>query len=444
MAARADAIYRIEGRSLALVARAPDGVEFAGRQVADSTGAIWAATQQHGIARVHNGRVETLLAAGDPGGAVNAVFLDREENIWVGSSSGLHRFRKPHARLLPSVGGHDAFAPADGVRRLARQRLGRRRDTRRGADQPDTRRTSFLRWIRAARVGRGPRGAHLAWYERRPLSTRGRQPSAGARRKWRRAQERQPVPDRCERQLVGTGHLRWHLSTHARPTAAYLSRPEYLIRLSDVGTAGHVAVLASRTWRAATAARWHVDTDTRLPTAARVAVHWRSSRAATRSGSATTMGSRAGATANGRDGPPTWTAEWGRRQEIINDDRGRLWLMTYGGIVALRAADLEATPDGQPSPLRFVHIGALDRVVAHPGTLIKTPRASMDRRGRIYFATYRHRCRRRSRRTDRLVAAADDRAGGRLRRQPGHRPRFRGQAQRTIEVAVRLHLAQPS
>ena len=388
MAARADAIYRIEGRSLALVARAPDGVEFAGRQVADSTGAIWAATQQHGIARVHKGRVETLLAAGDPGGAVNAVFLDREENIWVGSSSGLHRFRKPYARLLPSVVGQMHSRPqmvfADsrdnvwvaGVTPGA-VRINLTNGARRFYDGIE------LLALAEDREGRTWLGTSDALYRLEGDSLRPvRDASGGALENVSQFQtdangnllglvlydgiyQLTPGPPRRIFQDPNTSSD--FLISTRQGTWVSLRRGQGVLQRRPDGTSIRHQV---------------ADGDA-----------GGSLLAIVESSDSVWVGHYDGLS-RWRNGQWTrWTDQHGLPsgggvQEIINDGRGRLWLMTYGGIVALRAADLEATPDGQPSPLRFVHIGALDRVVAHPGTLIKTPRASMDRRGRIYFATY--------------------------------------------------------
>ena len=64
-------------------------------------------------------RTLPLMGAGTEflGRAVDAVFIDREETVWVGATTGLHRFRKPSIQVLPSqerfLGGAPAFAFVD-------------------------------------------------------------------------------------------------------------------------------------------------------------------------------------------------------------------------------------------------------------------------------------------------------------------------------------------
>ena len=302
VAARPNAIYRIAGRSLALVARAPDGVEFVRRQVADSTGAIWAATQQHGIARIHNGRVETLLSPGDPGGAVNAVFLDREENIWVGSSSGLHRFRKPYARLLPSVVGQMHSRPqmvftdsrdnvwvAGVTPGVVRTNL--TNGARRFYDGID------LLALAEDREGRTWLGTTDALYQLEDDSLQPvRDASGGALRNVSQFQTD------ANGNLLGLVQFDGiYQLTPAPPRRIFQesnTSSDFLISARQ-----GMWVSLRRGKACCNGGQMARRYDTRLPTETRVAVHWRSSRAATLSGSATTMGSRAGATAIGRDGP---------------------------------------------------------------------------------------------------------------------------------------------
>ena len=64
------------------------------RMIRDRDGALWIATVDHGIVHVHNGRTDVFTEfVGLSGERANTLFEDREGNIWVGTMSGLDRFR---------------------------------------------------------------------------------------------------------------------------------------------------------------------------------------------------------------------------------------------------------------------------------------------------------------------------------------------------------------
>ena len=61
--------------------------------VRDRQGGMWIGTMDQGLVHVHRGRVDTFTASdGLSGQFVNALFEDREGNIWVATRSGLDRF----------------------------------------------------------------------------------------------------------------------------------------------------------------------------------------------------------------------------------------------------------------------------------------------------------------------------------------------------------------
>jgi signal transduction histidine kinase/ligand-binding sensor domain-containing protein len=60
----------------------------------DSTHCLWIGTQGHGVYRVNGTRVEHYgVADGLSGDTVNAVFEDREGNVWIATSDGVDQFR---------------------------------------------------------------------------------------------------------------------------------------------------------------------------------------------------------------------------------------------------------------------------------------------------------------------------------------------------------------
>jgi len=60
----------------------------------DRDGNIWAGTDSRGLLRINQRGVSSLDAASEQApGAVTALFEDREDNLWIGSASGIERLR---------------------------------------------------------------------------------------------------------------------------------------------------------------------------------------------------------------------------------------------------------------------------------------------------------------------------------------------------------------
>ena len=380
------AIHRLEGLTLSLLVRAPTGVGFGSRHQVDSSGAIWAITYQHGIARIKDGRVETLLSPDEEGSTVREVFIDREGDIWVASSAGLHRFRKPHARLLPALGGHVPFLPlmvwtdsnsdvwVGNTHSVVRTNLASGRSRIFDVDSP-----SSIAQDHEGRIWLGSRGQLLRLDAGmfRPVVD-----PAGA-----------PIPH--VRQILNdaNGNL-WAVAAGVGIYQLTPGAPRLAVALPDAGS-DFVRSDAHGTWVAmpnGVAIRQigpdGKSTIHRLPVGPGIG----GVNSIAERGNALWVGHARGMSRwrNGR-----WTT-WlrahglpgrGDVQGILSDDQGRLWLLSDGGLLAVPEAELEATPDGAPRPFRFVRIGDLDRVVVHPGSPTPSPRATRDRNGRLYFAT---------------------------------------------------------
>jgi len=73
----------------------------------DRDGGLWIATTNNGLLHVHNGKVDTFTQSdGLSGNLIQALYEDREGNIWAVSPQGLDRFRE-----LPVV----TFGPRQGL-----------------------------------------------------------------------------------------------------------------------------------------------------------------------------------------------------------------------------------------------------------------------------------------------------------------------------------------
>ena len=118
----ADRVRYLKGSADTVIVRAPPKVAFLDAShcmAVDAAGRLWVGTRQHGIALVQQGRVETFLSRNEMGASIGRVFIDREDSIWVASSAGLHRYRKPHAQLLSSAVAEMPPNPGVRIRRLA-------------------------------------------------------------------------------------------------------------------------------------------------------------------------------------------------------------------------------------------------------------------------------------------------------------------------------------
>jgi signal transduction histidine kinase/ligand-binding sensor domain-containing protein len=65
-----------------------------GNMLRDRDGGLWVSTGDRGLVYIHNGRIDVFaLADGLSGDSVQALCEDREGNLWVGTMTGLDRFR---------------------------------------------------------------------------------------------------------------------------------------------------------------------------------------------------------------------------------------------------------------------------------------------------------------------------------------------------------------
>lgn len=79
----------------------------------DHDGVLWLTTFTHGLLRLHAGRIDVFTQSdGLSGDVVDALFEDRESNIWVTTANGLDRFRNFAVPTLTTKQGlsHDAVA----------------------------------------------------------------------------------------------------------------------------------------------------------------------------------------------------------------------------------------------------------------------------------------------------------------------------------------------
>ncbi len=67
----------------------------------DRDGGLWIGTRQRGLVHIHNGRTDVFTKADGLAGDISCSFFeDREGNIWVATTGGLDRFRKPLVTTL--------------------------------------------------------------------------------------------------------------------------------------------------------------------------------------------------------------------------------------------------------------------------------------------------------------------------------------------------------
>ena len=73
-----------------------------GNMLRDRDGGLWISTEERGLVHIHDGRTDVFsLSDGLSGDSVNALFEDREGNFWVGTMTGLDRFRDNAVVTLP-------------------------------------------------------------------------------------------------------------------------------------------------------------------------------------------------------------------------------------------------------------------------------------------------------------------------------------------------------
>ena len=88
----------------------------------DRDGGLWIGSFRQGLIHVHQGRVDRFTTTeGLSGDTINALYEDREGNIWVGTNEGLDRFRGlavttvSRKQELPADGAQSVLAARDGT-----------------------------------------------------------------------------------------------------------------------------------------------------------------------------------------------------------------------------------------------------------------------------------------------------------------------------------------
>jgi signal transduction histidine kinase/ligand-binding sensor domain-containing protein len=380
-----ETVWRLGEASASVFLRAPQGIKFAsfpgGMAAAD--GGLWMGTRRHGMALIQDGRVETLPESRN-GDFVSCVFIDREGTIWTGLSSGLHRFRKPRARLWSSLAdrlvGLPLFLFIDSRANVwSSAGPGLLRTDPQGAS-----RTIDGRYLA---IGEDAQGR--IWLAR--------DSDIGFLRDGRF----QPVRDDSGASVTSvyafkpdnSGTL-WAL---ARDSGLYRVSPGPPHRVLDIPNAASRLLPSTRsgTWVTLRDGNVMQVTDDHGP----VIHDTQRFAGGTRLLTITEVGDSIWL--SGHNGLLRWRngawTTWGRAEglpgtggvyEVTTDRSGRFWLMTNGGIIVLPRAQLDGTPDGRPSALTFAQIGSLDRVFPHTGIPQTSPRVATDPAGRIYFATY--------------------------------------------------------
>ena len=90
--ATGEEVARLEGGAWASIGGGV-GLRGARTVTGDTSGIVWIGSAQNGLARLEQGLWEFLPAEGPYANAVEAVFIDREENLWFGfNDGGVSRF----------------------------------------------------------------------------------------------------------------------------------------------------------------------------------------------------------------------------------------------------------------------------------------------------------------------------------------------------------------
>lgn len=379
-------IRHLTDASNSTVARAPRGVLFSssvGCVARDTTGALWAGAAGRGLVRIDKGSTEAVLSGSAPDAPFYGVFVDREGSIWAGSTAGLHRFRRPHARplgaaaLLPAAplslhvdSRDDVWTYGNGQLSRVNATTGAHRISegwpmlRAFAESGDGRiwastahdvgYADGTRWTPVKGAGGAPIADVFAFTKDAAGTIWALSEGRGLYRIW-----------------PGTPRL---VIDEPRSSRDVFASPQHGTWIGLKGNkvvqlrAGHEPVVHTLAVE---------GSDVILAIGG--------------TGDSIWIGDYGGLWRWRRGQWTRWTRHHGLPgdgavHEIASDRAGRLWLMTSGGIVVLSAADLETTPDGAPQLLPLIQIGSLDRVVAHPGPPT-TSRVAEDSGGRLYFAT---------------------------------------------------------
>lgn len=342
-------------------------------------GVIWVGTRSRGIALIRHGEVETSGGPDDIGtGVATCVFVDREGTVWMGTSLGLQRFRRPLVRLLTpreGIAGMPLFVYGDrrGGLILDAPRLVRVAD---GRAEPMAADPTF--WS----VAEDSRGDIWA-------ATPG---DIGIIRHGRFV----PVTAGDGTHLAKVYAIRrdddgglWALSQETGLYQIQDGRP----RLVHPGHFGSEFVVSRKTghWIDLIGHGVARSPDGVVPPSP-VEGGPQRVHGMVAEGDAIWVASEEGLSRWQKGTWTTWTAAHGlpasgQVYEILPHSDGRLWLMTRGGILVVPRAQLDAAPPGAPSPLQFIRIGALDRIAPHVGGIQGSPRITLATDGTLYFAT---------------------------------------------------------
>jgi signal transduction histidine kinase/ligand-binding sensor domain-containing protein len=373
-------VVHVQDRSITTIAHLPEGVRGGnGALLAETDGGIWLGTRGHGVALIRDGAVMTSAAADAVAvGTATRVVVDREGSIWLGTSLGLQRFRRPLTRLVTrseGVRGMPTFVLSDGPDLLVASPTLARISGKGSPPVP----IGGEAYLSAGQDGDG-----RIWLGGKDLG-------------YLDGNRFVPVTAADGTRLTAVFALRrgddgalWALSqasglyridgTTPRLIHAYSNlgsefvisrRLGHWIGTEDAGIMRSADGLAAPTPVAGAPGKVHAMVD---------------------AGDTIWIGSGDGL-ARWRNGQwTTWTRAHGIPGagsvfEILAEDHARFWLMTNGGLLAVPRDQLDATPDGEPGPLRFLRIGSLDRVAPHIGGTQYSPRAIRGPGGRLYFAT---------------------------------------------------------
>ena len=364
---------------------------------------VWIGTRSHGVARVQDGRVE-MLSDGDSR-LVTHVFMDRERQIWVGTSAGLQRFRRPMVQAFRAGSSYTTprFVFVDSKGDVWTGPLSQRqtsRTTPAGAHQfvyPAPMPANFEAigedaarrvWLSDGHnIGYVVDGRFVYVTDTGHLSVSG----VHSFQKDRRGQL-WALAEGIGLYLVapGTPHLVIK-SPHALNRFLVSERFGTWISVADGGVEQHIDGRIN-------AFRRQEDSHDRGRSEARPTPRWLDLpeidqiRTIVEDGDSIWFGTFGGLR-RWRGGKwTTWTSEHGLPgkgvvDEIAADSLGRYWLMTRGGILMAAREQFDATPDGIPRTLSFARIGLLDGIVPHRGSMKSWPRVSSDPGGRLFFVT---------------------------------------------------------
>jgi signal transduction histidine kinase/ligand-binding sensor domain-containing protein len=384
-AVRSNSIDHIRAGPVATVATiSRQRNQSSGRLIAETTAGIWFGTRDQGLSRIRDGNIEFFSTQdGLSSRDVNCLFVDSEGSIWVGTQIGLHRFREPLAYLMSNADGVPFGMPFF-VFEDSRNGLWLGTTVKTVRIDRDSGRKQILDsryWCigedRAGKVWVATesdlgylQGSHF-------VAVRD---SSGAR-----------VPGVRAIHNDDQGGI-WVLSPATGLYKLIDSRPVLQMRLP--GSSRFLVSDNKDIWVESNDRKLlHIVNGARKELSAEAGLTGGRINVIQKSGDSIWVGGDKGL-ARWRNGKwTTWTVKQGLPGtgsifEIATGADGRLWLMSYGGILVVNRHQLETTRDGQPEDLAYLRIGSLDRVSPHTGGIASSPRATRDAGGRLFFATY--------------------------------------------------------